>query len=145
MQIRTKFAAPILAAEPLVGWQTATSRSAIGQDKNDPAAVTGTPAVLPRPDFHFPGKDPLPKGPAKLAADFVYDGKPGEFGNGGRLTLSANGTPIAEGWLERTIPIQISLGEGLDVGIDIGSSVDFTYTMPFRFTGKIEKVTIELK
>ena len=76
MPMRTKFAAPILAAVTLVGWQTVTSRSALGQDKNDPAALAGTPAVLPRPDFHFPGKDPLPKCPAKLAADFVYDGKP---------------------------------------------------------------------
>jgi hypothetical protein len=145
MQIRTTFAAPILAAVALVGWQTATSLSAFGQDKTDPAAIAGTPAVLPRPDFHFPGKDPLPKGPATLAADFVYDGTPGEFGKGGKLTLSANGTPIAEGRLEKTIPIQISLGKGLDVGIDIGSPVDFTYIVPFKFTGKIEKVTIELK
>jgi hypothetical protein len=52
---------------------------------------------------------------------------------------------IAEGRLERTIPIQFSLGEGLDVGMDVGSAVDFTYKLPFAFTGKIEKVTVELK
>ena len=45
---------------------------------------------------------------------------------------------------ERTIPIQISLGEGLDIGMDIGSAVDFTYKLPFAFTGKIEKVEIDL-
>ena len=42
-------------------------------------------------------------------------------------------------------PIQISLNEGFDVGMDVGSPVDFTYKLPFQFTGKIEKVTIDLK
>jgi arylsulfatase len=37
------------------------------------------------------------------------------------------------------------LGEGLDVGMDVGSPVDFTYEMPFAFTGKIEKIAVELK
>jgi hypothetical protein len=93
----------------------------------------------------FAGKQPLPKGKAKLIVEFVYDGQPGEFGKGGKLTLTANGKPITEGRLEKTIPIQISLGEGLDVGMDVGSAVDFTYKLPFAFTGKIEQVTVELK
>jgi hypothetical protein len=45
----------------------------------------------------------------------------------------------------KTIPQQISIGEGLDVGEDIGSPVDFTYKPPFQFTGRIDKVTINLK
>jgi arylsulfatase len=45
----------------------------------------------------------------------------------------------------RTIPIRISLGEGRDIGMDVGSPVDFTDKLPFKFTGKIDKVTIELK
>jgi hypothetical protein len=36
-------------------------------------------------------------------------------------------------------------GEGMDVGMDCGSAVDFTYKLPFKFTGKIDKVTVELK
>jgi arylsulfatase A-like enzyme len=91
----------------------------------------------------FAAKDPLPKGKTKLVVDFVYDG--GGPGKGGEITMSANGKVIAEGRLERTIPIQFSLGEGLDVGMDVGSAVDFTYNLPFAFTGKIEKVTVELK
>ena len=91
------------------------------------------------------GKESLPRGKTKLVVDFVSDGKPGEFGKGGKLTLSANGHPVAEGRLDKTIPIQISLGEGLDIGMDVGSAVDFTYTLPFKFTGKIDKVTVELK
>jgi len=48
------------------------------------------------------------------------------------------------GRVERTIPIQFSLGEGLDVGTDVGSPIDFTYALPFSYTGTIEKVTIVL-
>jgi hypothetical protein len=37
------------------------------------------------------------------------------------------------------------IGEGLDIGTDLGSAVGFTYKLPFTFTGKIEKVTFDLK
>ncbi|MFO0807795.1 MAG: arylsulfatase [Gemmataceae bacterium] len=89
--------------------------------------------------------DPLPKGKVALAAEFAYDGKPGELGKGGTLTLTANGKKVGEGKLPRTIPNTFSIGEGLDVGTDLGSAVDFTYKLPFTFTGKIEKVTFDLK
>lgn len=89
--------------------------------------------------------EPLPAGKTTLGVDFVYDGKPGDRGKGGTVTISANGRTIASGKLPRTIPIQFSLGEGLDVGEDVGSPVDFTYKLPFAFTGRIEKVTYELK
>jgi arylsulfatase len=91
----------------------------------------------------FTAREPLPKGKSKLVVDFRYDG--GGMGKGGAITMTANGKTIAEGRLERTIPIQFSLGEGLDIGMDVGSPVDFTYKLPFKFTGKIEKVTIDLK
>jgi hypothetical protein len=91
------------------------------------------------------GPEPLPVGRAKLVVDFVYDGKPGEIGKGGNLTLSANGRVVSQGRLDKTIPIQIGLGEGLDIGMDVGSAVDFTYKLPFAFTGKIQQVTVELK
>jgi arylsulfatase len=91
------------------------------------------------------GKDALPTGKVKLVVDFAYDGRQGERGKGGAVTLSANGARVAEGKLPKTIPIQFSLGEGLDIGTDVGSAVDFTYKLPFTFTGKIEKVTYALK
>jgi arylsulfatase len=47
--------------------------------------------------------------------------------------------------LARTVPLQYSLGEGIDVGTDTGSAIDFSYKLPFHFTGKIEKVVVELK
>ena len=90
----------------------------------------------------FTAKEPLPKGKTKLVVDFAYDG--GGMGKGGKITMTADGKTIAEGRMERTIPIQFSLGEGLDVGMDIGSPIDFTYDLPFAFTGKIEKIEIKL-
>src|SRR5262249_41083178 len=91
------------------------------------------------------GKERLPKGKVQLRVDFAYNGGAGERGKGASVTVTANGTKVAEGRLPRTIPLQVSLGEGMDIGMDVGSPVDFTYTLPFRFTGKIEKVTVELK
>jgi arylsulfatase A-like enzyme len=91
------------------------------------------------------GKDTLPKGKVKLVVDFRYEGKAGERGKGAAVTMSVNGVAVAEGQLPRTIPLQLSLGEGMDIGMDVGSQVDFNYKLPFKFTGKIEKVTVELK
>jgi arylsulfatase len=86
---------------------------------------------------------PLPKGRTTIKVDFAYDG--GGMGKGGAITLSANGRKVAGGRLERTVPIQFSITEGLDVGMDNGSAVDWTYKLPFKFTGKIEKVTVEIR
>jgi arylsulfatase len=92
--------------------------------------------------FTFTAKSALPKGKHTLVVDFKYDG--GGMGKGGEITLTADGKNIASGRLPKSIPIQFSLGEGLDIGMDIGSPIDFTYELPFAFTGRIEHVTIEL-
>jgi hypothetical protein len=84
----------------------------------------------------------LPKGNVKLVVDFKYDG--GGMGKGGKITTTANGKTIAEGRLERTIPIQFSLGEEVVIGTEVGSPTDFTYKLPFAFTGKIGRVKIDL-
>ena len=46
---------------------------------------------------------------------------------------------------EKTAGYKYSLYEGQDIGQDSGSPVDFTYTPPFKFTGKLNKVTIDVK
>jgi arylsulfatase len=97
--------------------------------------------TLERPTFA--ATEALPKGKTTLVVDFAYDG--GGMGKGGKITMTANGKQVVEGRLERTVPIQFTIGEGLDIGMDSGSPVDFTYPLPFAFTGTIDKVTIELK
>jgi len=91
----------------------------------------------------FAATETLPTGKTTIVVDFKYDG--GGMGKGGKVTLSANGKTLAEGRLERTIPVQFSLGEGVDIGMDVGSPVDFTYKLPFAFTGTVEKVNIKLE
>jgi arylsulfatase len=53
-----------------------------------------------------------------------------------------NDSKVAEGQLPKTIPIQISPGEGLHIGMDVCSPEDFTYQVPFQFIGRFEKVTV---
>jgi arylsulfatase len=95
--------------------------------------------------FTIAGHQALPKGKVQLRVDFAYQGGREERGKGTTVTLTANGVKVAEGQIPRTIPLQISLGEGMDIGMDVGSAVDFTYPLPFRFTSGIDKVTIEVK
>ena len=97
--------------------------------------------ALERPTFV--AKEAVPKGKATIVVDFTYDG--GGLGKGGTISMTVNGKNVAEGRLERTVPIKFSIGEGLDIGMDTGSPVDFTYDLPFAFAGTIEKVTIDLK
>jgi len=85
----------------------------------------------------------VPIGKVTFALDFKYDG--GGMGKGGTITLLANGRKIGSGRVERTAGFKYSLYEGQDIGEDSGSPVDTTYTPPFKFTGKIERVAVELK
>jgi arylsulfatase A-like enzyme len=84
----------------------------------------------------------LPAGKVTLVLDFKYDGG---LGKGGIMTLLANGRKIGEGRVEKTTPFKYALAEGQDIGEDTGTPVDFSYKPPFKFTGKLGKVTIELK
>jgi len=95
--------------------------------------------------FHYTIASPQLLSPGKhaLIFDFKYDG--GGMGKGGTATLSADGKRIAQGRIEHTVPIRFSLDEGLDVGEDTGTPVNLSYDVPFKFTGKIDKVTIVLK
>jgi arylsulfatase A-like enzyme len=87
----------------------------------------------------------LPKGKVEIKIDLVYKGATGEMGKGTTVTMMVNGTKVGGGEIPKTIPNQISIGEGMDVGMDVGSPIDFSYKLPFRFTGTIDKVTIDLK
>jgi arylsulfatase A-like enzyme len=85
----------------------------------------------------------VPTGNVTVTFDFKYDG--GGMGKGGVITLLADGKTIGVGRVEKTAGTKYSLYEGQDIGEDSGSPVDFTYTPPFPFTGKLHKVTVELK
>jgi len=88
----------------------------------------------------------IPAGPATVVLDFDYDG--GGLGKGGKATLFVNGTPVAEGRIEKTQPLIFSADETADLGLDnqtpvvegIGIGREET-----RFTGKIKKVTVAVE
>lgn len=85
-------------------------------------------------------KQALPAGKATIRFEFAYDG--GGVGKGGTGTLFVN---VATGRIERTQCCGFSADDGADVGADEGTPVTEAYKVPFRFTGKIGKVTIELR
>jgi hypothetical protein len=66
------------------------------------------------------------------------------MGKGGEITLRAGGKTVAGGRIEHSAPIRLAIFEGLDIGLDNGSPVDWTYKLPFKFTGRIDKVTVEV-
>jgi arylsulfatase len=88
-------------------------------------------------------KQPLPAGKTTIRFEFAYDG--GGVGKGGVGTLFVNGKEIATGRIEQTQCCAFSVDEGADVGADEGTPVTEAYKVPFKFTGKIAAVTIELK
>jgi hypothetical protein len=93
--------------------------------------------------YRIGGNDALAAGKHSLRVDFKFDG--GGMGKGGVAVLSVDGTAVAQGRIEHTIPVRISLDESLDIGEDTGTPLDESYEVPFRFPGKIDKVTIDLR
>ena len=88
-------------------------------------------------------KQALPAGKATIRFEFAYDG--GGVGKGGVGTLFVNGKNVATSRIERTQCCAFSADEGADVGADEGTPVTEAYKVPFKFNGKIAKVTIVLK
>jgi arylsulfatase len=93
--------------------------------------------------FAVASKETLSPGKHTIRLDFKYDG--GGPGKGGQAVLLVNGKEAARGRIERTLGYRMSLDETLDVGEDTGTPVSEDYKVPFKFSGKIEKVTIDLK
>ena len=87
--------------------------------------------------------EPLPQGECTIVFDFAYDG--GGPGKGGTGTLSVNGETVAEGRIDKTVPVYFSTDDTFDVGEDWGTPMSDAYEPPFAFTGKIKKVTVQAK
>jgi len=90
-------------------------------------------------------KQAIGTGKATVRYEFTYDG--GGLGKGGVGTILVNGRKVAEGRIEQTQPLIFSGDEGADVGEDGETPVVENYGIqaPYKFTGKINKVTIDLK
>jgi arylsulfatase A-like enzyme len=100
------------------------------------------------------GKEALSPGKHVLEFDFKYDGmgvgtlafgsRVG-VGQGGTGVLKVDGKEVARQKMERTIPFLLPWDESLDIGSDTCSGVnDADYKPPFKFTGKLHKVTLTI-
>ena len=87
----------------------------------------------------------LSAGKHTIVFDFKLDG-PG-LGKGGTGVLSVDGKEVDRKHMDHTTPITFPEDEDFDVGLDTRTGValvEYRYDCPFKFTGKIDKVTFNL-
>ena len=88
----------------------------------------------------------LGAGKHTIVFDFKSDG-PG-LGKGGTGVLSVDGKEVDRKSMEHTTPITFAEDESFDVGQDTRTGVamlEYRYDVPFKFTGKIDKLTFKLE
>ena len=99
-------------------------------------------------EFHIESAQEIPEGELELGFDFEPIGKP-DIGQGkgvsGTARLYLNGEQVAEGEIPITVPLSYSLSEGLSCGRDSGPPVTVDYAPPFPFSGRLDRVEVEVK
>jgi arylsulfatase len=89
----------------------------------------------------------VPAGKHFLSFEFQPTGKPDPAqgkGAPGTVRLLVDGKEIGKGDLPVTIPLSLGLGAGASVGSDPGSPTTPEYAPPFKFTGTIKRVQVDL-
>src|SRR4029078_9326853 len=87
-------------------------------------------------------------GAGKHTIFFTFKSDAPGLGKGGTGVLSLDGKEVARNTLEHTTPIMFPEDETFDVGQDTRTGValvEYHYDPPFKFTGKIDKLTFHLK
>jgi sulfatase-like protein len=92
--------------------------------------------------FRWRALSGLDAGKHTIVFDFKYLG-PGP-GKGGTGVLTVDGKEVDRKTIDHTIPLLMSIDETFDIGLDTRTPVDFTYDVPFRFTGTIDKLNYKL-
>ena len=100
------------------------------------------------------GAEALSPGKHTLEFDFKYDGlgfgtlafnSVSGLGRPGTGTFKVDGKAIATQQMDHTVPLTLQWDETFDIGSDTGTPVDDRdYQVPFKFTGKIDKLTIAI-
>ena len=99
------------------------------------------------------GPDVLTPGKHTLEFDFKYDGlgfatlaynNVSGIGRGGTGVLKVDGHEVARQTMQHTVPLLFQWDENFDIGADTGTPVSEDYKVPFRFTGKLDKLTLTI-
>ena len=100
------------------------------------------------------GPEALTPGKHTLVFDFRYDGlgmatlafnSMSGLGRSATGVLKVDGKEVATQKMEHTIPLVLQWDETFDIGADTGTPVDDRdYQVPFKFTGKLNKLTIKI-
>jgi arylsulfatase len=94
--------------------------------------------------FRWESPQAITAGKHSIVFDFKYDG-PG-MAKGGTGVLSVDGKEAARKTIPHTVPALFTIDEFFDVGVDTRTGVDDKdYQPPFRFTGKLDKLTVALE
>ncbi len=89
------------------------------------------------------GDQPLTAGKHTIVFDFKYDG-PG-IAKGGTGVLKVDGREVRTLQVPKTVPFLLPGDESFDIGVDTRTGVnDLDYQVPFRFNGKINRLTFNL-
>ena len=87
----------------------------------------------------------LEAGKHTIVFDFKFDG--GGFGKGGTGVLTVDGKEADKKHIDNTTPVMFPEDEDFDIGQDTRTPlalIEYRYDCPFKFTGKINKLTFEL-
>jgi arylsulfatase len=97
--------------------------------------------------YHVESDVPVPQGRHKLRFEFEVTGKPDiAKGKGapGRGQLYIDGKLVGQTDIPLTMPLSLGLGGGIVCGADSGSPVWDKYKPPFKFSGTVHGVTIDV-
>ena len=88
----------------------------------------------------------LEAGKHTIVFDFKSDGQ--GLGKGGTGVLFVDGKEVARNSMEHTTPVTFPEDETFDIGQDTRTPlalIEYRYDVPFKFTGKIDKLTFKLE
>jgi arylsulfatase len=86
--------------------------------------------------------------PGKHTIVFEFKPESPGLGKGGAGVLSVDGKEVARKSMDHTTPITFPEDETFDIGEDTRTGVallEYRYDVPFKFTGKIDKLTFKLE
>jgi len=104
--------------------------------------------------IRWEGPEALSPGKHTVGFDFKYEGLGPEtlafnnlsgIGQPATGVLKVDGKEVATQKMDHTIPLTLQWDETFDIGSDTGTPVDDEdYQVPFKFTGKLSKLTIKI-